>query len=82
MVVVDGDVNYFLAGDTTYTQQSLVDEQVDGVSPSEVVSLDTMQRILRFARSQPMIYLPAHDPASADRLANAIPVRVAEDVRA
>jgi N-acyl homoserine lactone hydrolase len=82
VVVVDGDVNYFLAGDTTYTQQSLVDEQVDGVSPSEVVSLHTMQRILRFARSQPMIYLPAHDPESADRLANAIPVRVTEDVRA
>jgi N-acyl homoserine lactone hydrolase len=32
VVVVDGDVNYFLAGDTTYTQQALVDEQVDGVS--------------------------------------------------
>jgi N-acyl homoserine lactone hydrolase len=82
VVVVDGDVNYFLAGDTTYTQQSLADQQVDGVSPSEAVSLQTMQRILRFARSQPMVYLPAHDPESGDRLANAISVRVSEDATA
>ena len=72
VVVVDGDVNYFLAGDTTYTQQSLVDEQVDGVSPSEAVSLQTMRRIVRYARSQPTVYLPTHDPESGDRLANAI----------
>ena len=71
MVVVDGDVNYFLAGDTTYTQQSLIEEQVDGVSPSEAVSLQTMRRIVKYARSQPMVYLPTHDPESGDRLANA-----------
>ena len=82
VVVVDGDVNYFLAGDTTYTQQSLVEEQVDGVSPSEAVSLLTMQRIVRYARSQPMIYLPAHDPESGDRLAKRITVPVSEDVTA
>ena len=82
VVVVDDDVNYFLAGDTTYTQQSLVEEQVDGVSPSEAVSLQTMRRIVQYARSQPMIYLPTHDPESGDRLANGITVRVSEDVTA
>jgi N-acyl homoserine lactone hydrolase len=82
VVIVDGDVNYFLAGDTTYTQQSLVEEQVDGVSPSEAVSLQTMRRIIEYARSQPMIYLPAHDPESGDRLANGITVPVSEDVKA
>ena len=70
VVVEDGDVNYFLAGDATYTQQSLIDEQVDGVSPSEAVSLETMQKIVRYARSQPMVYLPAHDPESGNRLAS------------
>jgi N-acyl homoserine lactone hydrolase len=80
VLVVNGDVNYFLAGDTTYTQQSLVEEQVDGVSPSEVVSLQTMQQIIRYARSYPMIYLPAHDPESGNRLADGITVGVSEDV--
>ena len=82
VVVMDGDVNYFLAGDTTYTQQSLVEVQVDGVSPSEAVSLQTMRRIGKYARSQPMVYLPAHDPESGDRLAKGTTVRVREDVTA
>ncbi len=76
VVVVDDDVNYVLAGDTTYTQQALIDGQVDGVSPREAVSLQTMQRILRYARSKPTVYLPTHDPESGDRLANAITVQV------
>ena len=80
VVVMDGDVNYFLAGDTTYTQQSLIKEEVDGVSPHEAVSLQTMRRIVQYGRSQPMVYLPAHDPESEHRLVNRIKVRVSQDV--
>ena len=82
VIVVDGDVKYFLAGDTTYTQQALIEGRVDGISPSEAVSLQTMQRIVRYARSQPMVYLPAHDPESGNRLTKGITVRVSQDVTA
>ena len=58
VVVVDGDVSYFLAGDATYTQHALVEEQVDGISPSEAVSLQTMQKIVQYAASHPTVYLP------------------------
>jgi N-acyl homoserine lactone hydrolase len=78
VIVVDGDVCYFLAGDATYTQQALVEGLVDGVSPSEAVSLQTMQTIMRLAQERPTIYLPTHDPESGNRLANA--VKVHEDV--
>jgi glyoxylase-like metal-dependent hydrolase (beta-lactamase superfamily II) len=80
VVVVAGDVRYFLAGDTTYTQRALVERQVDGVSPSEAVSLRTMQTVLRFARERPTVYLPAHDPESGNRLANAVTVSINEGV--
>jgi N-acyl homoserine lactone hydrolase len=80
VVVMDGDVNYFLAGDTTYTQQSLAKEEVDGVSPHEAVSLQTMRRIVQYGRSQPMVYLPAHDPESEHRLENRITIRASQDV--
>jgi N-acyl homoserine lactone hydrolase len=79
VIVVDGDVNYFLAGDTTYTQHALVEELVDGVSPSEALSLRTMQTILRLARKHPTVYLPSHDPESGARLAIAITVPVTPD---
>ena len=77
-----GDVSYFLAGDTTYTQQALLAGQVDGVSPSESVSLRTMQTILRLAQERPTVYLPTHDPESGNRLANIVTVGVGEDLKA
>jgi N-acyl homoserine lactone hydrolase len=59
-----------------------VEGRVDGVSPSGAVSLRTMQTILRLAQERPTVYLPAHDPESGDRLANAVTVQVKEDVLA
>jgi glyoxylase-like metal-dependent hydrolase (beta-lactamase superfamily II) len=82
VIVMVGDVCYFLTGDATYTQQALVQGQVDGVSPSEAVSLRSMQTIMRLAREQPTVYLPTHDPESGHRLASAITVQVKEEVRA
>jgi hypothetical protein len=66
----------------TYTQQSLVEEQVDGVSPNEAVSLQTIRRIVRYARSQPVIYLPTHDTEPEKRLANTTTVPVGGNVTA
>jgi glyoxylase-like metal-dependent hydrolase (beta-lactamase superfamily II) len=82
VIVVDGDLSYFLAGDTSYTQRLLVEQRVDGVSPDEAVALTTLRTILRYAEERPSIYLPTHDPESGHRLANATTVRVNEDVRA
>jgi hypothetical protein len=39
----------FLAGDTTYHQRSLIEERVDGVSPSEAVALRTIRTIALYA---------------------------------
>jgi glyoxylase-like metal-dependent hydrolase (beta-lactamase superfamily II) len=55
VMVVAGGVCYFLAGDTTYTQQALIEGRVDGVSPCEAVSLRSMQTILRLAQERPPV---------------------------
>ena len=68
VIVDDGDRSYFLAGDTTYTQRALLDRQVDGVSPDEAAARRTMETILAYASGRPTVYLPSHDPESADRL--------------
>jgi glyoxylase-like metal-dependent hydrolase (beta-lactamase superfamily II) len=70
-VVVSGDVSFFLAGDTSYNQPLLVAGKVDGVSPDTAVSHRTNERILALAKERPLVYLPAHDPDSGARLANA-----------
>ncbi len=68
-VIVRGAPSIFIAGDTSYTEALLTQGVVDGVSPDEGISRQTNQRILALAREQPLVYLPSHDPQSADRLA-------------
>ena len=79
VIVVVGGLCYFLAGDATYTERALVEGRVDGVSPSEAVSLRTMQTVLRLAQERPTVYLPTHDPEAGNRLANAVTIPVKED---
>ena len=81
VIVTVGDIGYVLAGDATYTQQALVEGHLDGVSPSEAVSLRTMQIIMRLVGERLTVYLPTHDPESGHRLANAVTVPVNEDAR-
>jgi len=68
-VVVRGDVSFFLAGDTSYTQPLMLAGKVDGVSPSPRIAHETHARILSLAAERPLVYLPSHDPDSARRLA-------------
>jgi glyoxylase-like metal-dependent hydrolase (beta-lactamase superfamily II) len=74
VIVVDGAISYFLAGDASYTQQALVEQKADGASPDEAVALRTLQTILHYVQDRPTVYLPTHDPKSGDRLASAITV--------
>lgn len=68
-VVVRGEPSFLLAGDTSYTEGLLVADAVDGVSPDPRVTRHTNHLIRSFARLEPLVYLPSHDPDSARRLA-------------
>ncbi len=67
-VLVCGSPCFFLAGDTSYNQQLLLAGKLDGVSPSEAVSRETMGKIVTLAKERPLVYLPSHDAASEERL--------------
>jgi glyoxylase-like metal-dependent hydrolase (beta-lactamase superfamily II) len=69
-VVVCGDPSCLLAGDTSYNASVLLAGKVDGVSPDPTVALRTHAQILALARERPLVYLPSHDPESANRLAH------------
>ncbi len=78
VLVRDGNVSYFLAGDTSYTEQLMLEGAVDGVSPSAEVARQTMARIRSYAQETPLVYLPSHDPDSTQRLAAHMTVALAE----
>lgn len=68
-VIVQHDgLNYFLAGDSSYNQQNMLLEKVDGVSLNNGVALNTLKNIKHYTKLNPTIYLPSHDPDSAKRL--------------
>lgn len=68
VIVQLNELSYFLAGDTSYTQDLLLAQQADGVSPSGQTTVETMRTILQYAQSQPTVYLPSHDSGSVERL--------------
>jgi len=76
VIVVSEDINYFLAGDASYTEENLVKKIADGVGLNPNISVDTMQKIITFAKSRPTVFLPTHDPDSAKRLKNKTPLAV------
>jgi N-acyl homoserine lactone hydrolase len=69
VVVEDGDAAVFIAGDASYNEATMLSGTIDGVCEDEGRASATLAAIRAFAASQPTIYLPAHDPESANRLA-------------
>jgi len=69
VVVEDGDHSVFLAGDSSYTQEAMLHGAVDGVGPDEDAERLTHERIRTYAATTPTVYLVAHDPETATRLA-------------
>lgn len=59
-------VYYFLAGDTSYTQENLLNEIPDGIGTVE--SIQTLKNIINFSKYNPTIYLPSHDPFVSERM--------------
>jgi N-acyl homoserine lactone hydrolase len=68
VLVRDTDVDIMLAGDASYCERTMLDGIVDGVSPDETVACATLANIRAMCAARPTIYLPAHDPQSAERL--------------
>lgn len=68
VIVEMEDTYYFLAGDTSYTQENLLKLQPDGVGGSQ--SAGTLKNILLFAEANPTVYLPSHDPQVPGRMEN------------
>jgi len=57
------------AGDASYTQDLMLTGVVDGVAPDPKQAAATLGRIREFVQRERVVYLPAHDPEAAGRLA-------------
>jgi glyoxylase-like metal-dependent hydrolase (beta-lactamase superfamily II) len=69
VIAVDDGITYVLAGDASYTEALMLAGQIDGVSADESTALTTLKALRQLATERPTVYLPTHDPESAQRLA-------------
>lgn len=79
VIVREGETALFIAGDATYTERLLIERALDGSAEDERAWYQTVDRILDYTRTQPTVYLPAHDPLAAQRLATrtTVPIEAA-----
>ncbi len=68
VIVQDEGTSIFFAGDTSYTEQLMLDQVVDGVSPNAKTARQTLARIHEYIQTTPTVYLPSHDPKAVERL--------------
>jgi N-acyl homoserine lactone hydrolase len=69
VIVIDDDRHYFIAGDVSYNERGMVEQQLVGPSRKIALHRDTLQRVNAYTGLFPTVYLPSHDPESAQRLA-------------
>jgi len=70
-VLVEGDPPLVLAGDVSYTLDTMQRQRLDGVAPDDAVGRATLARMHDYVERTGAVYLPSHDPESAARLAAA-----------
>ena len=68
VVLEEDDRSILFAGDTSYTEQLMIEGETDGVSPDLGAARMSLRWIQDFASQRPVVYLPSHDPGSAQRL--------------
>ena len=68
----DEGITYVLAGDSSYNERLMLTGQIDGVCANEDVARTTLRAIRHLANDRPTVYLPTHDPESAERLSKAL----------
>lgn len=76
VVVEQSDHVLFVAGDAAYTQELLVRDRVDGVGPDPQAQHETHRQIMTLAAQVPMVFIPSHDPDSAQRLERRLTVPI------
>ncbi|MEO1049377.1 MAG: N-acyl homoserine lactonase family protein [Bacteroidota bacterium] len=64
------DFDIMFAGDVTFSQDQLLNRKLAGIAVDLKKSKASIAQVLEHAQDKPCIYLPSHDPLSAQRLIN------------
>jgi N-acyl homoserine lactone hydrolase len=68
------DFDILFAGDTSYSQEQVINGELAGISTDYKKSRQTYQQLIAYATHRKTIYLPSHDANSGIRLNNKVPL--------
>ncbi len=68
VIINTDELNIMFAADICYTQQQLQQNRFAGNNTSNLTAKKTYDTVNAFAQSSPLVFLPAHDIDSAERL--------------
>ncbi len=69
-------ISFFFAGDASFTEDQLLNDEISGISSSPKEARLTLQLIREYIKQEPTVYLPAHDHAATRRLSQKILTRL------
>ncbi|HTR31763.1 MAG TPA: N-acyl homoserine lactonase family protein [Puia sp.] len=75
VLIMTEPYHVLFAADICYTQDQLLKNQFAANAASYRLARQTYAAVKAYARHQPLIFLPSHDPESADRLERLQPLR-------
>lgn len=70
IIVEDGDLNYLIHGDVTYTDEALYMNKLSIATEDKVAARDTLNKVREFIRNNKTVYLSTHTPLGYENLDN------------
>ena len=68
IIVEDGDLNYMIHGDVTYTDEALYMNKLSIATEDKVAARDTLNKVREFISKNPTVYCSTHTPLGYENL--------------
>lgn len=68
VIVEDGDINYMIHGDVTYTDEALYENKLSVVFEDKAAARETLDRVREFIRNNKTVYCSTHTPLGYENL--------------
>ena len=70
VIVEDGDVNYLIHGDVTYTDEALYMNKLSIATEDKISARETLNKVREFIKNNPTIYVSTHTPLGYENIEN------------
>ena len=70
VIVEDGDLNYIIHGDVTYTDEALYMNKLSVATEDKAAARDTLNKVREFIKNNPTVYVSTHTPLGYENIEN------------